>query len=145
MEILIPGSQKISVGSCRFFLPSHLLAGRIFLLSFPLHGDVGNWLHLGALVASKPGRLTRRGNLLRFLLEILSVLDLLLNLGDQSLQVRNFPLGLLVLSLLKVADPGLEEVDGVLQALHGLIKLGVEALSDSQLVVSLGNDPSIFK
>ena len=53
-----------------------ILAGRIFLLSFPLHGDVGNWLHLGGLVTSKPGRLTRRGNLLRFLLEILSVLDL---------------------------------------------------------------------
>ena len=71
----------------------------------------------------------------------LRVLDLLLDLWDQSLEVSNFLLGLLTLGLLKVADPGLEKVDGVPQALHGLVILSVEALSDTQLVVSLGNNP----
>ena len=75
----------------------------------------------------------------------LGVTDLLLDLGDKGLKIRHLLLGSLILDLLKVGNPRLENVDGVLQALHGLIKLGVEALSDSQLVVSLGNDPSIFK
>ena len=73
----------------------------------------------------------------------LSVLDLLLNLRDQSLQVSNFFLGHVILGLLKVADPGLEEVDGVPQALHSLVILSVEALSDPQLVVRLGNIPEL--
>ena len=75
----------------------------------------------------------------------LGVTDLLLDLGDKGLKIRHLLLGSFILDLFKVGNPRLENVDGVLQALHGFIKLGVEALSDSKLVVSLGNDPSIFK
>ena len=70
----------------------------------------------------------------------LGVFDFLLNLGDQSLQVRNFLFGFLAIDLLKVSDPGLDEVDSVLETLHGLLILSVEALSDTKLVVSLGSE-----
>ena len=59
------------VGSSSLLLSGQLLAGSVLLLCFPLHGDVGDWLHLGGLGGTKPGRFTRRRILLRFFLEVL--------------------------------------------------------------------------
>ena len=73
----------------------------------------------------------------------LGVVDLLLDLRDQGLQIRHLLLGPVVLGLLQIPNPGLENVDGVLQTIHSLVILSVKALSDPQLIVSLGNNPSV--
>ena len=74
----------------------------------------------------------------------LGVTDLLLDLGDKGLKIRHLLLGSLIFDLLQIGNPRLENVDGVLQALHGLVILSVEALCYPQLVVSLGNNPGVL-
>ena len=61
----------LSVGCSGLLLCSKLLAGSLLLLSFPLHSDVGDGLHLRGLGGTKPGRVSSRGVLLGFFLEVL--------------------------------------------------------------------------
>ena len=75
----------------------------------------------------------------------LCVSDLLLNLWNESLQLSHFLLSHVVLGLLEVSNSGLDNVDGVVQALHSFIKLRVEPLSDSKLVIGLGNNPAMSR
>merc|ERR1712202_38858 len=80
-----------------------------------------------------------------FFLHILSVGNLLLYLGDRSFKLSDFFLLLgrrllwRLYSFLDILDPFLDNLDRTVETFLRLLKLRIEALSHSKLVVSFSN------